>query len=75
MRKRARHAIRREINGNLLESIYKLQHEWQHLQSVINRSVGPVDHLIFQATIAKSKYIYLLKEAKQRNIKARAINL
>lgn len=75
MRKRARHAIRREINEGLLQSIYKLQHEWQHLQSIINSSVGPVDHLIFQKKLAKVKYVYLLKEAQRRNIRARAINL
>lgn len=75
MRKRARQAVRRDINEGLLQSIYKLQHEWQNLQSIIDRSVGPVDHLIYQKKIAKIKYIYLLKEAQQRNIRAQAINL
>ena len=75
MRKRARQTIRRELNEELLQSIYKLQHEWQHLQHIIDRSVGPVDHLVFQKNIAKLKYVYLIKEARIRNIRARAINL
>lgn len=75
MRKRARHAVRREINEGLLQSIYKLQHEWQNLQAIIDSSIGPVDHLMYQKKIAKIKYIYLLKEAQKRNIRARAINL
>ncbi|HLS35657.1 MAG TPA: YaaL family protein [Bacillota bacterium] len=75
MRKRARQAKRREINEQLLQSIYKLQHEWQHLRSIIDRSVGPIDHLVYQKNIAQLKYVYLLKEAQKRNMRARAINL
>lgn len=75
MRKRSRQAQRRKINENLLKTIYKLQREWQHLQSIIDSSVGPIDHLMYQKKIAKLKYVYLLQEAQRRNIRARAINL
>lgn len=74
MRKRARQAKKREINEQLLKTIYTLQYEWQNLQSIIESSVGPVDHLVYQQQIAQIKYIYLLKEARKRNVRATARN-
>lgn len=72
MRKRARQAKKRKLNEQLLETIYKLQVEWKYLQSIIEKSVGPVDHLVYKRNIARAKYIYLLQEAQRRNIRAKA---
>lgn len=68
MRRKAR---KKEIDRNLLGTIYTLQHEWQRIQSIVEDSIEPTERSLHQEKLAKAKYLFLLREARERNLSAR----
>lgn len=65
-----RRAIRKRMDKELLEIIYELQWEWKRIQEVLENSIEPSDHSIYQEKIAKAKFMFLLREARHLNIHA-----
>ncbi|WP_110114898.1 YaaL family protein [Bacillus sp. CGMCC 1.16541] len=61
--------LRKEFDAQLLETFIQAKDDWSKKTDIINRSVDPSDEVIVSGKIAKAKYLYLLKEAKYRNIK------
>ncbi|MDC3415251.1 YaaL family protein [Aquibacillus sp. 3ASR75-11] len=59
-----------EIDQELLADIYRLKREWMNMESILNRSIDASESGLFDLSVAKAKYFYLLREARQRKISA-----
>jgi hypothetical protein len=68
MRKKVK---KRELDEHLLNTIMKLKNEWQQIQSIVERSIEPMDSSLYQQNLAQAKYLFLLREARHRNLNAR----
>lgn len=67
MRKKAR---KKEIDEELLDAIYTLQREWQRIESIVDASIEPMERSLYKEKLAKAKYLFLLREARERNVSA-----
>lgn len=65
-----RKAFRRNLDHELLTTIYHLQWEWRQLKQMIENSIEPSEQSIYQKKITKAKYMFLLREARHLNIHA-----
>lgn len=63
-----RKRLQRETDRSLLDSIFVLESEWKQIQSIIDNSIEPMDESRYRLQLSQAKYMYLLKEAKRRNI-------
>lgn len=54
----------------LLSSIRNAQSEWQRTESMFNEATDEdlVDHAIYDMMAAKTRYTYLIKTAKQKDL-------
>lgn len=68
MRKRTR---KRAIDQHLLDTINVLKREWQQIESIVESSIEPTAESLYQQNIARAKYLFLLREARHRDIRAR----
>lgn len=62
---------KKEIDEHLLSTINKLRDEWQQIQSIVEKSIDPVDSSLYQQSLARAKYLFLLREARHRNLNAK----
>ncbi|HLQ97688.1 MAG TPA: YaaL family protein [Candidatus Dormibacteraeota bacterium] len=62
---------KREIDEHLLNTINKLRDEWQQIQSIVEKSIDPADSSVYQQSLARAKYLFLLREARHRNLSAK----
>jgi len=60
--------LRKEYNGKLLMKLDEFKVEWQRQKSLLEKSFDPSEEVICQTKIAEVKYIFLLKEAKERRV-------
>lgn len=60
--------LQRELDRSLLESIFVLEAEWKQIQSIMANSIEPMDESRYRLQLSQAKYMYLLKEAKRREI-------
>ncbi len=58
----------REVDRQLLDSIFHAEAEWKKLQHIIENSIEPVQESKQKLQLAEAKYMFLLKEAKHRKI-------
>ncbi|MFC4387727.1 YaaL family protein [Gracilibacillus marinus] len=58
------------LDQDILTSIQQLKSEWDHLESIMYRSIEPSEKGQFDLAVTKAKYLYLIKEAKYRSISA-----
>lgn len=63
-----RSKLERKMNRSLLDSILKLEGEWKQIQYIIDNSIEPIEESQHRLQLAQAKYIFLLKEAKHREI-------
>ncbi|MBP2257102.1 YaaL family protein [Virgibacillus alimentarius] len=61
---------KKEIDQQLLESIFTLENEWKQIQSLLENSIEPIDSIIYKKGLARAKYLFLLREARHRKINA-----
>lgn len=59
---------RKIANKELLDAIFESKKEWEYLQHLANNSFDVVYERELHIKLAEAKYIFLLKEAKRRNI-------
>lgn len=59
---------RKIANKELLDAIFESKKEWEYLQRLANNSFDVVYERELHIKLAEAKYIFLLKEAKRRNI-------
>ncbi|WP_413304862.1 YaaL family protein [Bacillus sp. 1P10SD] len=60
--------LRKEYDEKLLIQLNRLKEHWQQEKQLLEKSFDPSEEVICQTKIAEAKYIFLLREAKQRNV-------
>jgi len=60
--------LRKEYDEKLLFQLNKFKEHWQQEKLLLEKSFDPSDEVICQTKIAEAKYIFLLREAKHRNV-------
>lgn len=60
--------LKRSGDEELLQSLDELKINWMHQKEMVERSVEPSEEVIFKLQLEESKYFFLLKEAKKRNV-------
>lgn len=59
-----------DMDEELLNTIYALQLEWKQIESLVEKSIEPTADSQFQEDLARAKYLFLLHEARHREINA-----
>lgn len=60
--------LRKEFDEKLLGQLNEYKEQWQKQKQLLDKSFDPSEEAICQTKIAEAKYIFLLREAKQRNV-------
>ena len=60
--------LRKEYDEKLLMQLHQFKHHWEQEKELLEKSFDPSEEVICQTKITKVKYIFLLIEAKQRNV-------
>jgi hypothetical protein len=60
--------LRKEYDEKLLTQLNEYKQYWHQQKLLLDKSFDPSEEVICQTKIAEVKYIFLLKEAKQRNV-------
>ncbi|MEH7301661.1 YaaL family protein [Neobacillus drentensis] len=60
--------LRKEYDEKLLIQLNRLKEHWQQEKQLLEKSFDPSEEVICQTKIAEAKYIFLLREAKQRHV-------
>lgn len=63
-----RKRLERKMDRALLDAIFVLEAEWKQIQSIIENSIETTDENRYRLQLAEAKYIFLLKEAKHRDL-------
>lgn len=63
--------LRKDFDEKLLEQLQECKDQWQKQKQLLDKSFDPSEEAICQTKIAEAKYIFLLREAKQRNLSLR----
>ncbi|MEH7419294.1 YaaL family protein [Neobacillus drentensis] len=60
--------LRKEYDEKLLTQLNRFKTHYQQEKLLLEKSFDPSEEVICQTKIAEAKYIFLLREAKQRNV-------
>lgn len=60
--------LRKEYDEKLLVQLNRYKQHWQQEKLLLEKSFDPSEEVICQTKIAEAKYIFLLREAKERNV-------
>jgi len=60
--------LRKEYDDKLLTQLNRYRAHWQQEKLLLEKSFDPSEEVICQTKIAEAKYIFLLREAKQRSV-------
>lgn len=66
----ARKLKKKYIDTELLDSIFALEREWKQIRELGMRSIDRTLESIAAEQVAQAKYLYLLREARRRNVNA-----
>lgn len=61
---------KRQVDEQLLEAIFTVEREWKRVQSIVEQSIEPTIDGQNRVAIAQAKYMFLLREAKRRQLNA-----
>lgn len=61
---------KKDVDEQLLHALYASGEEWKQISSIIERSIEPSMDGQFREAVAQAKYLYLLREARRRNLNA-----
>jgi len=67
----ARKIKKKDIDKQLLDTIFSLQSEWKQVQSIIDQSMEPTANGYHQARALRAQYLFLLREARHRDVSAK----
>ncbi|MCD5325576.1 MULTISPECIES: YaaL family protein [Pontibacillus] len=59
-----------EYDRQLLDEIQRLKQEWESLERIMEHSIDASEKGLMDLRLVEAKYFYLLKEARQRKIRA-----
>jgi len=65
---RRKGSLRREYDEKLVQLLEQQKNEWKRQERMMERSLEPSEDVICHLKITEAKYLYLLKEAKQRKV-------
>lgn len=65
---RRKGSLRREYDEKLVQLLEQQKAEWKRQEKMMERSLEPSEDVICHLKITEAKYLYLLKEAKQRRV-------
>jgi hypothetical protein len=60
--------LRREFDEKLLFKLEEYKQYWQQQKLLLDKSFDPSEEVICFTKIAEAKYVFLLREAKERQI-------
>ncbi|MFZ7946878.1 MULTISPECIES: YaaL family protein [Bacillaceae] len=60
--------LRKEYDEKLLTQLNRYRDHWQQEKLLLEKSFDPSNEVVCQTKVAEAKYIFLLREAKQRNV-------
>ncbi|PLR65515.1 MULTISPECIES: YaaL family protein [Bacillaceae] len=60
--------LRKEYDHLLIEDLIHMKDEWGRQKQLVDKSVEPSPEILYELKVAQSKYFFLLREAKKRNI-------
>lgn len=63
--------LRKEYDERLITQLTKYKESWQQEKMLLDKSFDPSEEVICLTKIAEAKYIFLLREAKERNVTLR----
>lgn len=58
------------VDKHLLETIYKVQWQWKRRDVIVENSIEASDVAHYDRSLAQAKYLFLLREARHRNVNA-----
>ncbi|MEF2293840.1 MULTISPECIES: DUF2508 family protein [Virgibacillus] len=61
---------KRDVDRELLNTVKELELEWKQIESIVSRSVEFTLEGNYWERVARAKYMYLLKEARHRKLRA-----
>ncbi|MFD2045601.1 YaaL family protein [Ornithinibacillus salinisoli] len=67
---RKRKKRKREVDETLLDALFTIEREWKQIKSLVNKSIEPTMDGKNSELLAQSKYMFLLREARERKISA-----
>lgn len=65
---RRKNRLRSEYDDRLIQQIKELKEDWDRKNALYEKSVDPFGEMELYTKLAKAKYVFLLREAKQRNL-------
>lgn len=63
--------LKKEYDEKLITQLTRFKDHWQQEKLLLEKSFDPSEEVICQTKIAEAKYIFLLREAKQRKLSLR----
>ncbi|MUK88100.1 DUF2508 family protein [Ornithinibacillus sp. L9] len=61
---------KREVDELLLDSLFTVEREWKQIKSIVDKSIDPTIEGKNSERLAQAKYLFLLREARERKISA-----
>ncbi|BAC11988.1 YaaL family protein [Oceanobacillus iheyensis] len=61
---------KRDVDEELLNSLYHVEQEWKQLQQIVKQSIEPTQSGHHVEKLAKAKYMFLIREARIRKVSA-----
>lgn len=65
---------KKKLDQHLLDTINQLKGDWQQIQSIVEKSIEPSEESLYQLSISQVKFLFLLREARHRNLHAKRYN-
>ncbi|TLS35019.1 YaaL family protein [Pseudalkalibacillus caeni] len=62
--------LRKEADERLMATLEDLKIQWMRQKEIVAKSMEPPDTVLYQLKLAEAKYFFLLKEAKERRVRA-----
>ena len=56
------------LDKELLHTLEKVKQEWLMRKALLEKSIEPSYELVYELKVAEVKYLFLLREAKSRNL-------
>lgn len=66
----ARRIKKKDVDAEILDVIFVLEREWKKIQSIGAQSIERTAYSRYIESLARAKYLYLLREARHRNMSA-----
>lgn len=60
--------LRHTFDERLLNSLEKIKQEWLTRKKLVEQSIEPSYLILYELKLAEAKYLFLLKEAKERKL-------